>query len=118
MARLKYLLIGTCMLPVLTITNAFAQDEGNVKAPLKPKACSEHVTPATSNVADDLNMGPAVRKFLVKLDKNSSPFWELPQPKPQDILTALQNETKVDMSGVTTTESRSRSMAVTSSCSS
>ena len=104
MARLKYLLIGTCMLPVLTITNAFAQDEGNVKAPFKPKACSEHVTPATSNVADDLNMGPAVRKFLVKLDKNSSPFWELPQHKPQDILTALQNETKVDMSGVTTTE--------------
>ena len=104
MAQLKYLLIGTCMLPVLTITNAFAQDEGNVKAPFKPKACSEHVTPATSNVADDLNMGPAVRKFLVKLDKNSSPFWELPQPKPQDILTALQNETKVDMSGVTTTE--------------
>ena len=104
MARLKYLLIGTCMLPVLTITNAFAQDEGNAKAPFKPKACSEHVTPATSDVADDLNIGPAVRKFLVKLDKNSSPFWELPQPKPQDILTALQNETKVDMSGVTTTE--------------
>jgi acetyl esterase len=104
MARLKYLLIGTCMLPVLTITNAFAQDEGNAKAPFKPKACSEHVTPAASDVADDLNIGPAVRKFLVRLDKNSSPFWELPQPKPQDILTALQNETKVDMSGVTTTE--------------
>ncbi len=64
MARLKYLLIGTCMLPVLTIANAFAQDEGNVKAPFKPKACSEHVTPATSDVADDLNMRPAVRKFL------------------------------------------------------
>jgi acetyl esterase len=104
MVRLKYLLIGACMLPVLTTTSAFAQDEGNAKAPFKPKACSEHVTPATSDIADDLDIGPAVRKFLVKLDKNSSPFWELPQPKPQDILTALQNETKVDMSGVIITE--------------
>ncbi|MET3972609.1 hypothetical protein [Bradyrhizobium sp. S3.9.1] len=104
MARLKYLLLGTCMLPVLAMTTAFAQDEGNAKAPFKPKACSEHVTPATSDIADDLELEPAVRKFLVKLNKNSSPFWELPQPKPQDILTALQNETKVDMSGVNTTE--------------
>ena len=104
MARLKSLLMGTCMLPVLAIASAFAQDEGNAKAPFKPKACSEHVIPATSDIADDLDIGPAVRKFLIKLDKNSSPFWELPQPKPQDILTALQNETKVDMSGVVTTE--------------
>ncbi len=104
MARLKYLLLGTCMLPVMAMTTAFAQDEGNAKAPFKPKACSEHVTPATSDIADDLELEPAVRKFLVKLNKNSSPFWELPQPKPQDILTALQNETKVDMSGVNTTE--------------
>ncbi|MET4421048.1 alpha/beta hydrolase [Bradyrhizobium sp. RT3a] len=104
MARLKYLLLGTCMLPVLAMTTAFAQDEGNAKAPFKPKACSEHLTPATSDIADDLELEPAVRKFLVKLNKNSSPFWELPQPKPQDILTALQNETKVDMSGVNTTE--------------
>ncbi len=104
MARLKYLLIGACMLRVLLLTNAFAQDQSNAKAPFQPKACTERVTPATSHVGNDPDIGPAVRKFLVKLDKNSSPFWELPQPKPQDILTALQNETKVDMSGVTTTE--------------
>ncbi len=104
MARLKYLLIGACMLRVLLLTNAFAQDQSNAKAPFQPKACTERVTPATSHVGIDPDIGPAVRKFLVKLDKNSSPFWELPQPKPQDILTALQNETKVDMSGVTTTE--------------
>ena len=42
--------------------------------------------------------------FLAELNKDSSPFWELPQPKPQDILTALQNQTPVDMSGVTTVE--------------
>ncbi len=39
-----------------------------------------------------------------ELNKDNSPFWELPQPKPQDILTALQNQTPVDMSGVTTVE--------------
>lgn len=36
--------------------------------------------------------------------KDPSPFWEFSQPKAQDILTGLQNETPVDMSGVTTTE--------------
>ena len=62
------------------------------------------VTQAPANVADDPNLAPAVRKFLVQLDKNASPFWTLPQPKPQEILTELQNQTKVDISGVTTTE--------------
>jgi acetyl esterase/lipase len=43
-----------------------------------------------------------VRAFLAELNKDSSPFWELPQPKPQEILTGLQDKTAVDMSGVTT----------------
>ncbi len=55
-------------------------------------------------MAEDPDLAPAVRKFLVKLNKNASPFWELPQPKPQEILSAVQNETHVDMSGVTTAE--------------
>ncbi len=55
-------------------------------------------------MADDPNLAPGVRSFLVQLDKNASPFWTLPQPKPQEVLTALQNETPVDMSGVTTIE--------------
>lgn len=45
-----------------------------------------------------------MRAFLAELNKDPSPFWELPQPKPQEILTALQNKTPVDMSGVTTVE--------------
>ncbi len=56
------------------------------------------------DVANDTRLDPTVRNFLVELNKDSSPFWELPQPKPQDILTGLQNQTPVDMSGVTTTE--------------
>jgi acetyl esterase/lipase len=56
------------------------------------------------NAATDPRIDPQVRAFLAELNKDSSPFWELPQPKPQDILTALQNKTSVDMSGVTTVE--------------
>ncbi|WP_420992089.1 alpha/beta hydrolase [Cupriavidus sp. 30B13] len=56
------------------------------------------------DVSTDPNLDPQVRSFLVELNKDSSPFWELPQPKPQDILTGLQSKTPVDMSGVTTSE--------------
>ncbi len=54
--------------------------------------------------SSDPRIDPQVRAFLTELNKDSSPFWELPQPKPQEILTALQNKTAVDMSGVTTVE--------------
>jgi acetyl esterase len=56
------------------------------------------------NAATDPRINPKVRAFLAELNKDSSPFWELPQPKPQDILTSLQDKTPVDMSGVTTIE--------------
>src|SRR5580700_1181442 len=56
------------------------------------------------NAATDPRIDPQVRSFLAELNKDSSPFWELPQPKPQEILTGLQNRTTMDMSGVTTVE--------------
>ena len=59
---------------------------------------------ATPDPATDPRIDPQVRAFLKEINKDSSPFWELPQPKPQDILTGLQNKTPVDMSGVSTTE--------------
>jgi acetyl esterase/lipase len=59
---------------------------------------------AVPDVATDLRIDPKVRAFLVELNKDSSPFWELPQPKPQETLTGLQNKTPVEMSGVTTIE--------------
>ncbi|HEY0315582.1 MAG TPA: alpha/beta hydrolase [Sphingomonas sp.] len=59
---------------------------------------------AAPNVANDPNLDPAVRSFLVQIDKDPTPIWELPQPKPQEIITGLQDQTAVDMSGVTTTE--------------
>lgn len=61
---------------------------------------------AVAQIADpatDTNLDPRVRAFLAEVNKDPSPFWELPQPKPQQVLTALQNQTPVDMSGVTTT---------------
>ena len=59
---------------------------------------------AGPDAATDNRIDPQVRAFLAELNKDSSPFWELPQPKPQEILTGLQNKTPVDMSGVTTVE--------------
>ena len=59
---------------------------------------------AAPDAATDPRIDPQVRAFLQELNKDSSPFWELPQPKPQEILTGLQNRTPVDMSGVSTTE--------------
>ena len=59
---------------------------------------------ATPYPATDPRIYPQVRAFLKEINKTSSPFWELPQPKPQDILTGLQNKTPVYMSGVCTTE--------------
>ena len=59
---------------------------------------------AAPDAATDLRIDPQIRPFLAELNKDPSPFWTLPQPKPQEILTALQNKTQVDMSGVTTIE--------------
>jgi acetyl esterase/lipase len=59
---------------------------------------------AAPDPATDPRIDPQVRTFLQEINKDPSPFWELPQPKPQEILTALQNKTPVDMSGVDTTE--------------
>ena len=54
--------------------------------------------------AKDANLDPTVRSFLAEVNKDDSPFWELPQPRPQDIITGLQGKTPVDMSGVTIAE--------------
>ena len=57
-----------------------------------------------ADAATDPRIDPQVRAFLARINKDSRPFWELPQPKPQEILTALQSQTDVDMTGVTTSE--------------
>jgi len=59
---------------------------------------------APADPATDLRIHPQIRSFLTELNKDPSPFWQLPQPKPQDILTGLQGKTEVDMSGVKITD--------------
>lgn len=59
---------------------------------------------AAPDAAVDPHIDPAIRAFLAELNKDPSPFWELPQPRPQDILSGLQARTPVDMSGVTVSE--------------
>ena len=59
---------------------------------------------AAPDPASDPRIDPQVRSFLAEINQDPSPFWELPQPKPQEILTGLQNKIPVDMSGVITTE--------------
>jgi acetyl esterase len=52
----------------------------------------------------DPSQDPAIdrrtRAFLRELNKDSSPFWELPGDEPRTIVTALQGKTPVDLSGV------------------
>jgi acetyl esterase len=67
-------------------------------------AMTQALAAQTPNAATDTRIDPQVRSFLEQLNKDSSPFWELPQPKPQEILTGLQSGTPVDMSGVTAVE--------------
>jgi acetyl esterase len=59
---------------------------------------------AAPDAATDPRIDPQIRSFLAEINKDSSPFWELPQPKPQQILTGLQDQTVVDMSGVTVSQ--------------
>jgi acetyl esterase len=104
MIRKKQLVAATASGLAMLVAGAARAEDANWSAPFRPEACPEHVTPATSDVGIDPDLSPPVRNFLVALNKNASPFWTLPQPKPQEILTALQNQTAVDLSGVTTSE--------------
>jgi acetyl esterase/lipase len=63
-----------------------------------------YVAAAAPRPANDARIDPQIRSFLAEINNDSSPFWQLPQPQPQDILTGLQSQTPVDMSGVTTSE--------------
>jgi acetyl esterase len=109
MLKLKHFWIqAVFLLPLITVPTVHAQAQSYADSPYDPKPCSSESTPVPP-VADDPHLAPAVRGFLVELNKSSSPFWTLPQPKPQEILTQLQGETRVDMSGVITTE---RSMRI------
>jgi acetyl esterase/lipase len=54
----------------------------------------------TLDPAQDPAIDRRSRAFLRELNKDSSPFWELPGDQPRNIVTALQNQTPVDLSGI------------------
>ena len=58
------------------------------------------VDSATLDPAQDPAIDRRSRAFLEELNKDSSPFWELPGDEPRNIVTALQNQTPVDLSGI------------------
>jgi acetyl esterase len=59
---------------------------------------------AVPEAATDLRIDHRVRAFLAELNKDSSPFWELPGPQVRATLTGLQNQTRTDRSGITIAE--------------
>jgi acetyl esterase/lipase len=59
----------------------------------------------TNDPAEDPAIDRRTRSFLKELNKDSTAFWELPGDAPRDTVTALQDETPADLSGVST-ESR------------
>jgi acetyl esterase len=56
----------------------------------------------------DPTQDPAIdrrtRAFLREINEDSSPFWELPGDEPRRIVTALQDRTPVDLSGIEVAE--------------
>src|SRR4051794_3944020 len=50
--------------------------------------------------AEDPAIDRRSRAFLREINKDSSPFWELPGDQPRNVVTALQDQTPVDLSGI------------------
>jgi acetyl esterase/lipase len=62
--------------------------------------------PATLDPAQDPAIDRRSRAFLRELNRDSSPFWELPGEQPRTIVTQLQARTPVDLSGIEVDERR------------
>jgi acetyl esterase len=64
------------------------------------------VARTTLDPARDPAIDRRTRAFLNELNKDASPFWELPGDEPRRIVTALQDQTPVDLSGIEVSERR------------
>jgi acetyl esterase len=67
-------------------------------------AMTQTATAQAPDAATDPRIDPQIRTFLTDLNRNDSPYWELPGPQVRGVLTALQARTSVDLSGVTISE--------------
>jgi acetyl esterase/lipase len=59
---------------------------------------------AATDAASDPHIDPQIRPFLAELNKDSTPFWEFEGDRTRAVLTGLQAQTKVDLSGITIQE--------------
>jgi acetyl esterase len=66
----------------------------------KDHSMTSMVDSSMLDAARDPAIDRRTRGFLKELNKDSSPFWELPGDEPRTIVTALQNQTPVDLSGI------------------
>ena len=64
------------------------------------------MTSSLTDPAQDPAIDRRSRAFLRELNQDSSPFWELPGDEPRRIVTALQDQTPVDVSGTAIDERR------------
>jgi acetyl esterase len=58
------------------------------------------VNSPTLDPAEDPAIDRRTRAFLKSLNKDTSPFWELPGDEPRKIVAGLQQQTPVDLSGI------------------
>jgi acetyl esterase len=62
------------------------------------------MTTVLGHTTIDPGKDPAIdrrsREFLKEINKDASPFWELPGDQPRTIVTNLQNQTPVDLGGI------------------
>jgi acetyl esterase len=98
-ARWKRGVLGISLVAVTTLTIGATMAMNQAVA--RPSAA--HVD-APPDAASDLRIDHRVRAFLAEVNKDSSPYWELPGPQVRATLTGLQAKTPVDLSGITVEE--------------
>lgn len=98
-ARWKRGILGISLISVTTLT--IGATMGMNQALARPNTA---LTGAPPDAASDPRIDHRIRAFLANVNKDSSPYWELPGPQVRATLTGLQAKTPVDLSGITVAE--------------
>jgi acetyl esterase len=79
---------------------------GSIVQSTKEPNMTSTVDPSVLDPAEDPAIDRRTRAFLEEINKDDTAFWELPGDEPRNIVTALQDRTRVDLSGVTVEDRR------------
>ncbi|MGA0601466.1 alpha/beta hydrolase [Caulobacter sp. KR2-114] len=96
--------LSTALASLLTLTFGATAMTTPALAQTANAASANATADAPQDPATDTRLSPVVRAFVSQLNKDPSPFWTLPGPQVRAVLTGLQNQTPVDVSGVSITE--------------